>query len=374
MRYCDQTIAQTEAKVVLVGMEPSSHYFENLARHLQQRGRPVTLINSFSVKENRNQQMMLYEKDDDIDVAAIGDLLKRGEGSPFNPPKGVYLQLQHLARVRISKVKMRTMLQNQVIGHLDRIFPGLVIIDKETKNRYKPLFATKFWNCKTLQHLIRVCPNPHQLAAMSTQDLINAFHAHGYALGPFRSDKIIAYAQNVLLPDLDLVAIRCQLLPHDLALLEEVESHITQLEDELLALLTETPYRIWAKIKGLSPIQAVDLAAAIGDPVNYKHAKQVFRRSGLVPGRNDSGTRQRKGKGSKVVKVGDVYLRRALMNVLATLILHQPILGAYCCKLKASKPAGVARVATARRALGILWAIQRDQRSDTLIFKKESDM
>jgi len=370
----DETIAQTDAKVVLIGMEPSSHYFENLARHLQEHGRPVTLINSFSVKENRNQQMMLYEKDDEIDTAAIGDLLRRGEGSPFNPPEGVYLQLQHLARVRTSKVKMRTMLQNQVIGHLDRIFPGLVIIGKEAKDRYRPLFATKFWHCKTLQRLIRVCPDPRQLAAMSTQDLIDAFHAHGYAIGPFRANKIIAYAQKVLLPDPDLVAIRCQLLPHDLALLEEVEGHITQLEDDLLALLAETPYHIWAKIKGLSPIQAVDLAAAIGDPANYRHAKQVFRRSGLVPGRNDSGTRQRKGKGNKVVKVGDVYLRRALMNTLATLILHQPVLGAYCCKLKASKPAGVARVATARRALGILWAIQRDQRSDTLIFKKEIDM
>jgi transposase len=157
----DATIAQTDAKVVLIGMEPSSHYFENLARHLQNRGRRVTLINSFSVKENRNQRMMLYEKDDDIDTAAIGDLLKRGEGSPFNPPKGVYLQLQHLARVRTSKVKMRTMLQNQIIGHLDRIFPGLVIIGKEAKERYEPLFATNFWDCKTLQHLIRVCPNPH---------------------------------------------------------------------------------------------------------------------------------------------------------------------------------------------------------------------
>lgn len=124
----DETIAQTEAQVVLIGMEPSSHYFENLARHLQQRKRPVTLINSFAVKENRDQQMMLFEKDDDIDVAAIGDLLKRGEGSPFNPPEGVYLQIQHLARVRISKVKMRTMLRNQIIGHLDRIFPGLVVI------------------------------------------------------------------------------------------------------------------------------------------------------------------------------------------------------------------------------------------------------
>ena len=370
----DEAVARTEAEVILTGMEPSSHYFKNLARHLCERPQPVTLINSFAVKKNRDQHMMQYEKDDEIDAAAIGDLLRRGEGTPFKPLSGVYLQLQHLSRVRISKVKIRTMLQNQVIGHLDRIFPGLVLIGDEARDRYEPLFATNFWECKTMQRLIRVCPDPRELAAMSSQELIDAFHAQGYAMGPVGATKIINYARKVLLPDAELVTIRCELLQHDLALLEEVEYHITQIEDRLIELLAETPYLVWTKLKGFSDIQIVSLAAAIGDPANYSNAKQVFRRSGLVPGRNDSGTRQRRGKGKKVVKVGDVYLRRALMNAITTLMLHQPVLLTYYNKLKASKPAGVARVATARRALGILWAIQRDQRSDTLILKKGAKM
>jgi len=370
----DEAIARTDAKLVLTGMEPSSHYFENLARHLLARPQPVTLINSYAVKENRNQQMMQYEKDDEIDTASIGNLLQRGEGTPFKPASGVYLHLQHFDRVRISKVKMRTALQNQIIGHLDRIFPGLIIIGDEAKDRYEPLFATDLWECQTMQHLIRVCPDPHILAAMSPHDLIQAFHAHNYRMGPVRASKIITYARQVLLPDPQLVAIRCQLLPHDLALLESVESHIAQLDHQLRTLLHQTPYQMWTKLKGLSDPQVASLAAAIGDPANYNYAAQVFRRSGLVPGRNDSGTRQRKGKGKKVVKVGDVYLRRALMNALATLILHQPVLRDYYNKLKISKPSGVARVATARRAIGILWAVQRDRRSDTLIFKKGAQM
>jgi len=373
-RAVDEAVVRTGARVILAGMEPSSHYFENLARHLHKRPQPVTLVNSFAVKKNRDQHMMQYEKNDDIDTASIGDLLQRGEGSPFNPPTGIYLQLQHLGRVRFSKVKMRTALQNQIIGHLDRIFPGLIIIGDEAKERYDPLFATDFWECQTMQHLIRVCPNPHTLVAMSPHDLIQAFHVRNYRMGPVRATKIIAYANKVLLPDPELAAIRCHLLPHDIALLEDVEHHIAQLERDLYTLLAETPYLVWTKLKGLSNTQIASLAGAIGDPANYRYAAQVFRRSGLVPGRSDSGTRQRKGKGNKVVKVGDVYLRRALMNALATLILHQPVLRDYCNKLKASKPAGVARVATARRAMGILWAVLRDRRSETLILKKGAKM
>jgi transposase len=355
-------------------MEPTSHYFENLARHLQQRPRPVTLINSYAVKQNREQQLMRRQKTDPIDVAAIGDLLRRGEGSPFQPVSGVYLQLQHLDRVRLGKVKMQTMLKNQIIGHLDRIFPGLVLVGKEAKGRYQPLFATDFWACQTMQHLIRVCPDPRQLAAMSPQALMTAFHAHQFKLGPKTAPKIIAYAQKVLWPDEQLITIRSELLQHDLILLEAVESRLADLETRLTALLPQTPYPIWTQLKGLSDIQVASLAAAIGDPAHYRHAGQVFRRSGLVSGRADSGVRQNQGKGQPIVKTGDVYLRRALMNALDTFLLHQPVLYRYYSHLKLTKPEWVARVATARRAWGILWATLRDQHSTSLIFKTEADM
>jgi transposase len=366
----DAAVVRLHAQVVLLGMEPSSHYFENLARHLLARPQPVTLINSFAVKQNRDQQMMQREKDDEIDTAAIGDLLRRGEGSPYRPAAGVYLQLQQLDRVRLGKVKIRTMLQNQILGHLDRIFPGLVILGDAATERYTPVFKMNFWACQTLQHLIRVCPDPRQLAALSPQALVKMFHAHGYRMGRLAAAKIITYAKTILLPEAELIAIRTELLQHDLALLEEVERHITQLEARLVALVAPTPYQVLTKLKGLAAVQVASLAAAIGDPQHYHYAGQVFRRAGLVCGRDDSGTRQRKGKGKHVVKVGDVYLRRALMSALSTLILHQPVLRTYYTQLKKSKPNGVARVATARRALGILWATLRDQRPATLILKR----
>jgi transposase len=373
----DAAVARTNAQVVLVGMEPTGHYFENLARHLhhdRRSPRPVTLINSFAVSRNRDQQMMQREKDDDIDVAAIGDLLRRGEGTPFQPIHGIYLEMQHLARVRLSKVKMQTALKNQILGHLDRIFPGLVIQGKVARERYEPLFVADFWSCQTLQHLIRVCPDPRQLATMAAEDLRTAFHARGFALGAKTAAKIITYAQKALLPDPEVITIRCELLARDLALLAEIERRIAELEDRLHALLQQTPYWVWTQVRGLSVTQVASLAAAIGDPNHYTYAAQVFRRSGLVSGRNDSGTRRHKGKGKRVVKTGDVYLRRALMMAIMSLIRHQPVLQDYFNELHRTKHAGVARVATARRAMGILWAMQRDQHSRTLVLKRGAKM
>ncbi len=370
----EQAKVQTNAQVVLIGMEPTSHYFENLARHLLKRSLPVTLINSFAVKQNREQHLMRREKTDEIDVAAIGDLLRRGEGTPYKPPTEDYLQLQQLDRVRLSKVKIAGMLKNQIIGHLDRIFPGLVVFGEQAGKRYPPLFKTNFWTCGTLQHLIRVCPNPHRLSQMNPQTLVNLFHERQYRLSMKSAIRIIARAQATLLPDPLLVDIRCELLQHDLELLDELQSHLAVLEQRLAELLATTPYTVWTKLKGLSVVQVASLAAAIGDPTNYSDAAQIFRRSGLVSGRNDSGRRQRKGQGNPVLKAGDVYLRRALMSALATLLLHQPVLSRYYHHLKQSKPDGVARVATARRLVGILWATLRDQYPTTLICCKGADM
>ncbi len=66
--------------------------------------------------------------------------------------------------------------------------------------------------------------------------------------------------------------------------------------------------------------------------------------------------------------------RTAQMNAVATLILHQPIPGRYNQLLQKNKPAGVARVATARRSIGILWATLRDQYPTTLISCKGAEM
>lgn len=370
----DQAKAEIQACVILVGSIPTSHYFENLARHLLQHPQPVTLINSFAVKQNRGQQLMHREKTDPIDCGAIGDLLRRGEGTPYKPARGIYLQLQQLDRARIDKVKIESMLKNQVIAHLDRIFPGLVILGKAARERYTPLFQVNFWQCQTLQHLLQVCPNPHQLASMTPGQLVQAFRAQNYRLGHKTAAKIIARAQMALLPGPELVAIRSELLQHDLHLLEVIQAHIAELEQRLTDLVAQTPFQVWVPLKGLSTVQVASLAAAIGDPDDYTHAGQIFRRSGLVSGRNDSGNRQQKGKGNHIIKVGDVYLRRALMNAVTTLILHQPVLSRYHRKLSRKKHSGVARVATARKMVGILWATLCDQYPVALISCKGAHM
>lgn len=356
----DQAVAQAQAQLLLIGMEPTGHYFENLARHLSQRYPHLRLVNSYAVKQNRNQKMLRAQKDDEIDLAAIGDLLLRNESFPFQPLTGDYLRLQYWVRFRKAKIKSRTALRNQVIGHLDRIFPGLVHPQKEAHGDHPPLF-TSFWGVAMAQRLIRLCPDPRALAQMSAQELIDRYHARGWRMAPVSAHRIIAFARQVLWPDPEFIQARIPLLQIDLVLLEDLDAAIAQAEQHIADHLSRTRGQRLVHIKGMGTLFAAGYIAGLGNPELYQHAGQVFKRSGLVSGRNDSGIRQRQGAGQRVTKVGDPYLRDALVQLTHSLAFWQPYFGKYKARLKKrGKHPGVATVATARKVNGVLFALMRD--------------
>jgi transposase len=358
----DQTVVRYRIRVLWVGMEPTGHYFENLAHHLQRRYAHVRLVNSYAVKEDRNQSMLRTEKTDDIALGAIGDLTLRNRCFPYQPLAGEHRHVQQWVRYREAKVKMRTMLRNQITGHLDRICPGLVRPNHRKELGGPPKLFADFWGCETAQHLIRLCPNPRPLAAMKPQQLIELFHAHNARMGVGMAKRIIAFAQQVLWPDEDSIQARLPLLHSDLLLLQAVDQAVAQADREIAAHLAQTEGQVLTSIKGVGALRAAAYVAGIGNPAHYEHAGQVFRRSGLVSGRDDSGVRQRRGEGQRVTKVGDSHLRRALVELTHGLCQWQPYFGQYCARLqRRGKHRGVAIVATARKANGVLFALMRDQ-------------
>ena len=357
----DRIVTETRAQVLFIGMEPTGHYFDNLARHLRDRYPHIRLVNSFAVSKNRQQKMLRAQKNDEIDLCAIGDLVLRNECFPFQPLSGDYLQLQYWVRFRKAKVKARTALRNQIIGHLDRIFPGLVRPNKEARGEHPSLFAN-FWECGTAQDLIQLCPDPHDLAAMEPEALVQLFHTHQRRMGPVTAKRIIDFAQQVLLPHPEVIKARRPQLKLDLALLEALDQAIAEAEKQIASHLSKTKGEILTQIKSIGTLRAASYVAGIGNPEHYEHAGQTFKRSGLISGCNDSGIRQQGGKGRPVTKVGDSHLRSALIEMTLGLCQWQPYFGDYKDGLKArGKHPGVATVATARKVNGVLFALMRDQ-------------
>lgn len=360
-REIDRAVAASACQVLFIGMEPTGHYFENLAYHLRKRYPHVRLVNSYAVKHNRAQKMLQKQKNEETDLTAIGDLVLRNESFEYAPPTGVYLELQYWVRYRKADIKTRTTYRNRVIVHLDHIFPGLVRRNKAACKDQPQLFPS-FWTSQTAQRLIRLCPNPHVLVSMSVAQLIQLYHDHGWAMGHKRAQRILDFAHLVLLPNPQDVAIRLIFLEKDLLLLDQIEARIAQADVEIERCLRQTVGMVLTLIKGINIQHAAAYVAGIGDPTRYQNARQTFKRSGLVSGRNDSGAHQRDGEGQGITRVGDPHLRNALVQLTRSLLLWQPYFDIYCRKLKnRGKHHNVALVATARKVNGVLFALMRDQ-------------
>jgi hypothetical protein len=86
-RTIDETAARLGAEVVLIGMEPTGHYFENIARHLHARYAHVYLVNSLAVKEIRGQKLMHREKTDEEMRPPSAICCAEGRALPIGPAR-----------------------------------------------------------------------------------------------------------------------------------------------------------------------------------------------------------------------------------------------------------------------------------------------
>lgn len=350
--------AATGVSAPLVAMEPTGHYYEPLAYEASQRygSEQVFLVQSYDVAERRKTWNKGTFKNDEVDACIIAQVLREGHGRPYQPPSGVYLTLYHLERYRLAREQAATRLKNQIIGHVDRLYPGLVVRDWDAAERLQPMFQ-EMWTAETPRRLLELCPDPYQLRQHTTNSLYEQFRAAGYWMNRPYAGRILAAAQMLCLPNPEMVAVRVRMLQQDLGSLATAEQQVTETEAEMVSYLDET-WGFWLRPTGVDPARLACLVAAVGDMSQYESARQIFGRSGLHVGCNDSGTRQQRGQGRHIIKPGDRHLRRQLMRFTFSMLARYPALRAYkaqCQQRGLSKIA--ARIAVARKITGVIFSL-----------------
>lgn len=354
------------AATPLWGLEPTGHYYELLAQRLAERYpvQQVYIVQTVDVAQRRQSWNQGTFKTDEVDAAIISEVLRQGHGRPYQPPVGVYLQLYHLERYRLAREQASTRLKNQILGHVDRLYPGLVISDDDLAKRYEPVFRD-LWTQETPERLLALYPNPHSLRPATAASVYERFRQAGYWMTRPYAAKRVAAVQALALPDSQLAAQRSVLLQRDLTGLAQVSQQLSVVSAEMVALLDLTWGR-WLRPTAVEPLRLACLVATVGDIRQYHSASQLFGRSGLHPGCADSGTRQRHGQGERQVKPGDRHLRRQLMRFTLSMLAHYPALRAYRDQLlQRGKRKGTANIAVARKLSGIIYAVaSREQLFD----------
>jgi transposase len=332
---------------VKVGVEACGHYHQPLlSPSAWPPGWEVLELNPGHVAEQRRVQGRRRIKTDAFDLDAITEMVLAGHGIPVTVRTQVVGQLRAWAAHRSRRVATRAATKNQLLGQLDRTFPGLTLALPD-------VLATKVGRLVADQFA-----DPARLAALGEARFVRFAAARGVQVRRPVADRLVAAARDAL-PTGDAVVAR-QVLAADLRLLRELDQEISATEQQLAILLPDSPFRTLMTVPGWGVVRAANYAGALGDPDRWPGPRQIYRAAGLSPAQYESAGRRHDGS---ISREGSVALRRALIDLGVGLWLCDPAGKAYAAGLKArGKRGGIIACALAHRATRIAHALVRDQR------------
>lgn len=331
---------------VRVGIEAAGHYHQPLMRAASwPSGWELVELNPAHVTEQRRVQGRRRVKTDAIDLEAITELVLAGRGVPVTTRAEVVGELAAWVGQRARRVEARAALKNQLLGQLDRAFPGVTLALPDVLGTGVGRLVVEHFT------------DPARLASLGETRLIRFAARRGLIVRRPVAARLVAAAREAL-PTRDAVVAR-EMVANDLAMLAVLDHQVAQAEDQLAGLLPATPFAVLTTVPGWARVRASAYGAALGDPNRWPGAKQIYRAAGLSPTQYESAGKRRDGA---ISREGSVPLRRALVGMGVGLWHCDPAARSYAARLRArGKEGGVIACALAHRANKIAYALVRDQ-------------
>jgi transposase len=331
---------------VKVGIEAAGHYHRPLlCARTWPAGWELLELNPAHVTEQRKVLGKRTIKTDTVDLEAMTELLLAGRGLPVRGQSMAGSELTAWSAHRFARVQVRTATKNQLLGQLDRTFPGLTrALPDVLGTKVGRLVADQF-------------ASPARLAALGASRFVRFGTTRGLHIHTGVAQRLVAAARDALpMPD---AAVARAVLAADLALLADLDAQIDAATAQLARLLPDSPFAPLTSVPGWAVVRAGNYGGALGDPARFTHARQVYRTAGLNPIQYESAGKRRD---SVISREGSVPLRRALIDLGMGLWLNDDAAKAHAAGLRdRGKIGGIIACAMAHRANRIAFALVRDQ-------------
>ena len=294
---------------VIVGMEPTGHYWLSLARWLSSQGIEAVLVNPHLVKKNKENRDNTPSKSDRKDALVIADMVKNGYYSPvrFNPES--YEELRILMANRETVTKRLNSAVNQIHRWVDIVFPEL-----------RQVF--KILTCTSAIATLRLFPLPKEISRLTTEQVLAGWKQYVKRhAGVKRAEQLISLAKCSVGTTTALRAYKLHLGQ----LLEEydlAQRQLEQIEHELHLILGRIPYaQKLLEIRGVNATSLAGLLGEAGDLSGYTHGNALLRHAGLNLAEASSG----KWRGKMVLsKRGRPRLRHFLYLMTMCMVMTNP--------------------------------------------------
>lgn len=290
---------------VIIGMEPTGHYWLNIARYLKANGYKVVTVNPMHVKKIKELDDNLQTKTDKKDAKIIAQLVKDARYSTPNLLEGKYEELRNAKSLRQVVTKDLNRTKNQIHNWLYRYFP-----------EYKEAYVS--WESKSFIKIIQKYIFPSEIKKISPNQIYEMLPPKmRRGVGLEKIERLVAASKDSMGIKEGLSFAKLEIN----YLLEKYEGFLNQIEkiDKYVINICKDldGTRKITQIKGIGIVTASGIVSELGDIRNYKSSKQMIKMAGLSLIENSSG----KVKGTTSIgRRGRKDLRRLLYQAMFGMI------------------------------------------------------
>lgn len=293
----------------LVGMEPTGHYWHNLADWLLKQGIEVVLVNPVTTHRNKENRDNSPSKNDPKDALVIADVVSRGYYTDYALQAPGYDQIKTVMSDREFWSNQSTRLGNRIVRWIDLYFP-----------EFRSVFSE--WDGIRALATLRAFALPADLRNLNADEVMEGWRSQGMrrvagVRGRAKAIELLNAAARSIGKAVTQDAARRDIL-RLLDNYEKIQRTLHEIQQELEALLEQVPMvEQLRSVPGLGTITIAALLGCAGDLHGYAHGRQLLRRAGLNLAEKTSG--KYKGK-IKLSKRGDSQLRKYLYLGMLNLV------------------------------------------------------
>lgn len=301
--------AENNKKQIVLGIEPTGHYWFALAAWMVSNGISVVQVNPYAVKQSKEIEDNSQLKDDRKDPKIIANLVKDGNyGMPYLP-EGIYADMRRFSMFRDQLTEDRIRNINRLHREMKIYFPEYM----DAFGKMEGAFALE---------VVKAAPVPTDIVALEEEGVKSLWHkAKLRGRGYSRARVIVDYAKRSvgLMDGTDAGREAIRWFAEQIIKLDE---QLAEVENELHQKCMEIPYaENILEINGVGENILAGILAEMGDISRFDDVKEIQKLSGMGLVACSSG--KHKGQ-TKISHRGRKRLRYWLFQAAKSAVAHSP--------------------------------------------------
>ena len=261
--------AANDKKQIVLGLEPTGHYWFCLAAWMVSNGISVVQVNPYAVKQTKELEDNSQQKDDRKAPKLIANLVKDGNyGMPYLPEK-VYAELRRFSMFREQLTEDRNRCMNRLHREMKIYFPEY----KDAFGKIEGAFCMA---------VLKEAPFPEDILKLGAEGIREIWHqAKLRGRGYSRAGEIVKYAETSIGLK-DGTAAGKEAVRWFTEKIMELDEELAEIENRLNEKCMEIPHaENVLEIPGIGRRILSGILAEMGDISRFDDAKELQKPSGL---------------------------------------------------------------------------------------------